>query len=80
MEEFEKSMVLCQQLLAAVNDAEDAVAAVEGASDREKRQAQRALSLAEMNLESAKMLQKEMFGAKGSASGESPPHSPARCR
>jgi cellobiose-specific phosphotransferase system component IIA len=80
MEEFEKSMVLCQQLAAAVNEAEDAVEAVEGASDRKKRQAQRALSLAEMNFESAKMLQKEMIGAKGSASSKSPPNSPARCR
>jgi hypothetical protein len=69
-------VVLLDELFAAMENAEDAVTAVENASDSVKGKAQRALSHARRKYQVAF----EQLGAKGSTSGESPPHSPARCQ
>jgi hypothetical protein len=60
-------------LFAAVAAAGDAVATAENAADGKKKEL--ALSYAEYKFEEGKKL----FGVKGSASSESPPHSPSRC-
>jgi hypothetical protein len=72
--EFLEAKDLLGPLFDAVETAHDAVEAAE--TDREREKAHRAVNHAEFLLEEAK----KRFSAKGSASGESPPHSPTYCR
>jgi hypothetical protein len=73
--EYQEMAIVLEELLAAALRADDEVAKAENGSDREKRRAQLAYSVAEAKLKKAT----ELFQEPGRASGESPRHSLARC-